>query len=234
MISISNLTKIYRKSLRIGKSKHYSETVALDNINIKIDKGEIFGLIGPNGAGKTTLLKILSTLIIPDSGTVTIDGYDILKDEKVVKTKVGLLSGEFTRSLYWRLTGRENLSFFAKLKGMWDVDDRIDYLIDIFGLAGYENEMVMKYSTGMKHKLALAVALVNDPPVILLDEPLTGIDPMTSFEIKKIVKEELRGKTIIWTSHNLFEIEEMCDRIALINNGKIIMVGSPHELMKNH
>lgn len=234
MISINNLTKTYKKKSKTEKGRSFIKIVALNEINIEINKGEIFGLIGPNGAGKTTLLKILSTLIIPDSGTAIIDGYDILKDEKIIKTKVSLLAGEFVRSLYWRLSGRENIRFFANLKNIWDAEERIDYLFDLFDLTDHENEMVMKYSTGMKHKLALAVGLINDPPVIFLDEPLTGIDPITSFEIKKVIRNKFKDKTIIWTSHNLFEIEEMCDRIALINNGKIVMEGSPDKLKREH
>jgi len=234
MISVNHLTKTYKKKSKTQKHRNFSRIVALDGINIEINKGEIFGLIGSNGAGKTTLLKILSTLILPDSGTATIDRYDIIKDEKIIKTKVSLLAGEFVRSLYWRLSGRENMRFFAKLKNIWDAEDRIDYLFDLFNLTDHENEMVMKYSTGMKHKLALAVGLINDPPVIFLDEPLTGIDPITSFEIKKVIKTKFSEKTIIWTSHNLFEIEEMCNRIALINNGKIVIEGSPDKLKREH
>ena len=183
MIEIKGLTKVFK--IHSQKDGHRFEYFnALDGIDLSIKKGEIFGLIGPNGAGKTTTLKILSTLIIPDGGTAAIDGYDVVNDGDVVKTKIGLLVGEFTRSLYWRLSGIQNIKFFAKLRGMHKPNKRIDELIELFSLQDCKDEPVMKYSTGMKHKLALAVGLLNDPPVLFLDEPLTGIDPITTYEIK--------------------------------------------------
>ena len=233
MITIENLTKTFKR--RVSKKEGKFKTVtAVDHINLTIHKGEIFGLIGPNGAGKTTTLKMLSTLVIPDEGTITIDGYDIVKNPDIVRKKIGLLTGEFARSLYWRLSGIQNLKFFANIRNMWDAQDRIDELIDTFNLNDHKNELVMKYSTGMKHKLALAIGLLNNPHVLFLDEPLTGIDPITAFEIKELIKNEFKENTIIWASHNLYEIEEMCDRIALINNGKIIIEGKPGELEKNY
>jgi len=229
MICINNLTKIYKR--RVSKKQGKFELItAVDDLNLKVNQGEILGLIGPNGAGKTTTLKILSTVIIPDSGTVVIDGYDVVKDAHMVKQRIGLLAGEFSRSLYWRLSGRKNLEFFAKMKGIDKFKERIDTLIDLFNLGECQNELVMKYSTGMKHKLALAIGLLSNPPVLLLDEPLTGIDPVTTYEIKKIIKHEFQEKTIIWASHNLYEIEEMCDRVSLINMGKIVLDGEPEKL----
>lgn len=230
MIEIENLTKIYKK--KVEKKK--IEVKALDNINFKIEKGDIFGIIGPNGAGKTTLLKIISTLIIPDEGRITVDGYDVIKDEDIVKEKVGLLAGEFVRSLYWRLSGENNLKFFAKLRGLKNPDERVKELIMKFGLEDSKDELVMKYSTGMKHKLTMAVGLLNDPPIILLDEPLTGIDPITAFEIKKLIKNEFKEKTIIWTTHNLNEIEEMCNRLSIINKGKVVLEGEPEKIKAEH
>lgn len=233
MIIIKNLTKSFKRRVQKKEGK-FEKITAVDHIDLDIGKSEIFGLIGPNGAGKTTTLKILSSLIIPDEGTAKIDGYDVVKDADMVRDKIGLLAGEFVRSLYWRLSGRQNLKFFANLRGMWDVEERIDKLIELFNLKSHENELVMKYSTGMKHKLALAVGLLNDPPVLFLDEPLTGIDPITSYELKQIIKTSFKEKTIIWASHNLYEIEEMCDRIALINNGKIVLEGQPEKLKKDY
>ncbi len=233
MIATENLTKRFKKR-DPEKANKKGNIVAIDHLNIEIKKGEIFGLIGPNGAGKTTFLKILSTLILPDEGTALIDGYDVVKDVNIVKSKVSLLAGEFVRSLYWRLSGRQNLKFFANLRNIWKPDKRIDELIEMFDLNEFQNEMVMKYSTGMKHKLALAVGLINNPQVIFLDEPLTGIDPVTSYELKNIIKNDFKDKTIIWTSHNLYEMEEMCNRIALINKGKITLDGSPDQLKRDY
>jgi len=233
MIVIEELTKSYKRRSSTADKK-YENITAINNLNLKINKGETFGLIGPNGAGKTTTLKILSTLVLPDKGSVEINGYDVVKDSNQIKNEIGLLAGEFARSLYWRLTGIQNLKFFAQLKGMWDADERINELIELFDLKDHKNDQVMKYSTGMKHKLAFAIGLLNNPPVLFLDEPLTGMDPLSAFEIKKMIKTEFKDKTIIWASHNLFEIEEMCDRIALINNGEITLLGEPEILKKAH
>lgn len=233
MIIAENLSKTFKR--RISKKNKKFETVrAVDNLNLHIKKGEIYGLIGPNGAGKTTTLKIFSTLILPDSGTVTIDGYDVIKDPIQTKHNVGLLAGEFTRSLYWRLSGKQNLRFFAKLRGIWKPDDRIAELIELFRLQDYADELVMKYSTGNKHKLALALGMLEDQKVLFLDEPLTGIDPITAYDIKDLIKNQFKDKTIIWASHNLFEIEVMCDRIGMINKGKIVFEGDPKSLKQNY
>jgi ABC-2 type transport system ATP-binding protein len=227
MIVTKDLTKTFKKTKK-------EKIIAVDHINLEIKKGEKIGLIGPNGAGKTTFLKILSTVILPDEGTAIIDGYNVVKDANVIKNKVSLLAGEFVRSLYWRLSGRQNMKFFANLRNMWTPEERIDELLELFNLKKMENELVMKYSTGMKHKLILAIGLLNDPPVIFLDEPLTGIDPVTANDIKKIIKNDFKDKTIIWTSHNLYEIEEMCDRITLISEGKITLEGTPEKLKENY
>jgi len=230
MIEVNNLTKTFTKKKKKSSS---GKIIAVDHISFDIKKGEIFGIIGPNGAGKTTTLKILSTLIIPDEGTATIDGFDVVKNPDAIKDKIGLLAGEFVRSFYWRLSAKQNLKFFAKLRSIKNPEQRINELIDMFHLKNHEDELVMKYSTGMKHKLSLALGLLHDPPVLFLDEPLTGIDPLTSFEIKDMIKNEFKEKTIIWASHNLYEVEEMCDRIALFNQGKIVVMGSPEELKKD-
>ncbi len=226
MILMKDVTKIFNiKDKRI---------VAVDHLNLDIRKGETFGLIGPTGSGKTTTIKMCSTLILPDEGSILIDGHDVIKEEEIIKKKIGVLAGEFVRLLYWRLTGRQNLELFAKLRNMWEYEERVERLLELFGLKDRENDLVMHYSTGMKHKLAFAIALLSDPPILFLDEPLTGIDPLTSYGIKKLVKEEFNEKTIIWTSHNLYEIEEMCDRIGLLNRGKLVLEGSPKDLREKY
>lgn len=235
MIDIKNLTKIYKKREK-GMFSRKKRILALDDISLRLNTKEVFGLIGPNGAGKTTLIKILSTLVIPDNGTVTINGYDLLLQESKVKELLGVVTGEYARSLYWRLTGKENLEFFSDLYDMEraEAEERIAELLEFFGLTEWSNELVMKYSTGMKHKLALARALLTDPPILLLDEPTTGIDPKSSHDIKQFVRRTLANKTILWTSHNLFEIEQVCDRVAMINKGRIVMQGDPGELKANY
>jgi ABC-2 type transport system ATP-binding protein len=233
MIELRDVSKSYKIKSREKKRK--KETIkALDNVSLNVTKAETYGLIGPNGAGKTTLLKILSTLILPNKGSVTIDGLDVINDSEIVKTKIGLINAEFVRSLYWRLSGINNLKFFANLRNVWNPEERIEYLLELFDLKKAQDELVMKYSTGMKHKLAFAVSLLNNPSILFLDEPLTGMDPKTAFDIKNLIKTEFNDKTIIWASHNLFEIEEMCDRIGLINNGRIVLEGSSDKLKTDY
>jgi ABC-2 type transport system ATP-binding protein len=217
----------------VRKTKKAKERVkALDNLSFSIDAGEIYGIIGPNGAGKTTLIKILSTLVLPDYGNASIMGFDVVSQEREVKPRIGVSVGEFTRTLYWRLTGRENLVFFARLKDVDDPLGRSAELLDFFGLNESADQKVMEYSMGMKHKLSIAQALLTDPDVLLLDEPLTGIDPITAYDIKSLIKEKMAEKTIIWTTHNLYEVEEMCDRVAIINRGVKILEGKPDELRR--
>lgn len=240
MIETHDLTKKFTERGKqkfsfslIGEKNHI---VALDHISLKINKGEIFGLIGPNGAGKTTFCRILSTVIHPDEGNVRICGHDVIAEENAVKTIVGVATSEFSRALYWRLTGKQNLEFFAGLYGLSkkEKDFRIKNLFRIFGLEQWKDYPVMKYSTGMKQKLSLAKALINNPEVLLLDEPTAGLDLISKNTIKKILRESFSDKTIIWTSHDLREIEEICTRIALINRGKIIFCGNMKEIVRKY
>lgn len=217
------------------KKKNSSEViVALDNINLSVEKGELFGLLGPNGAGKTTLVKILSTLIIPDKGTALVNGYDILKNPDKVRASIGVVSsGE--RSLYWKLTAKENLEYFARLyKVPEEVSrKRIKELLSMMELEDRANELVEKYSSGMKQKLAIARAILHDPEILLLDEPTLGLDPSFSRSIRNFIKEDLnrkQGKTILLTTHYMEEADQLCDRIAFINKGKIITVDTPEKL----
>ena len=194
MIDVRNLTKVYKnKSFRKSKRKNI---VAINEISMDIKKEEIYGLIGPNGAGKTTFIKTLSTLILPDSGDVMINGHDLVKDAKKVRNMIGVVTGDYSRSLYWRLTGKQNIKFFGNLYDMnrQDMNRRTDELLVKFGLEDRANDLVMNYSTGMKHKLSLARALLTEPPILLLDEPTTGIDPKSSYDIKKYIKSELGKK----------------------------------------
>jgi ABC-2 type transport system ATP-binding protein len=238
MIITHDLTKrfIISPSPISLRRRELKQIVALDHITLHIKKGEVFGLIGPNGAGKTTFIKTLSTLIIPDEGTAEIAGKNITTDEKEVRKLLGVVTSEVPRSLSWRLTGKQNLMFFANMYGLFgkDAENRIEYLLERFGLAEWKDQMVMKYSTGMKHKLALVRALLNDPPVLLLDEPTTGIDPFSQYDIRRYVRKELKDKTVIWASHNLLEVEQVCDRIALINKGKIVLMGRPDDLKEKY
>jgi len=212
------------------------EVVALNHVNLRVRRGEIFGLLGPNGAGKTTLIKILSTLILPDEGEAYVDGYDVVREAGKVRSRIGLMTGG-ERSIYWKLTARENLLFFAKLYKLdrKTAEERVDELLELMGLKDRADDKVEDYSSGMKMKVILAKALIHDPPILLLDEPTLGLDPNFAREIRVFIKEELNekgDKTIFLTTHYMEEADMLCDRIALIDRGEIIRVGTPEELKK--
>lgn len=210
-IEILNLTKKYK--IR-GKKK---EIRALDNINLKVKKGEILGLLGPNGAGKTTMVSILTTLIQPTSGTAKILGRDILKNTKFVKENVGLMLGG--DMIYYRLTGYKNLKFFSKIYNIKDYDKKINELSDKLNLTEWLHQYVENYSAGMKVKLALARVLLIDPKILFLDEPMLGLDPKIARSIVDILMKF--NKTIFLTSHQMNIVESLCDRIAFLREGKI-------------
>ena len=215
-IDIINLTKTY-KTRRDKK-----EVRALDNVNLKVEKGEIFGLLGPNGAGKTTMVSILTTLIQPTSGTARILGHDILKNKKFVKENVGLMLGG--DMIYYRLTGYRNLKFFSKIYNIKDYDKKIHELSEKLNLTEWLHQYVETYSTGMKVKLALARVLLIDPKILFLDEPMLGLDPKIA---RSIVDSLIKfKKTIFLTSHQMNIVESLCDRIAFLREGKIIKVDS--------
>ncbi|MEM1557356.1 MAG: ATP-binding cassette domain-containing protein [Thermoproteota archaeon] len=240
MQDYSIITRGIRKVYRKGeggfsfRKKNQETIIALDDVSLSVEKGELFGLLGPNGAGKTTLVKILSTLILPDAGAALVNGYDILKEPGKVRASIGVVSsGE--RSLYWKLTARENLEYFARLYKVPDhlARKRIQELLNLMGLEDRADELVEKYSSGMRQKLAIARAILHDPEILLLDEPTLGLDPSFSKSIRSFIREELnkkQGKTILLTTHYMEEADQMCDRIAFINKGKIVAVDTPERL----
>lgn len=222
-----NLTKIFK-----SKKK---EVVAVDHISLKIKRGEFFGLLGPNGAGKTTYTKMLVTLLIPDEGEAWIDGFSILKEPVEVRKRVGWMMGETGgRALYWRLSGYDNLMFFARLQNVpKDVAKRrINAMIKFLGLEKDIHKLVMNYSTGMRVKLMLIRALIHNPDILILDEPTLGLDVESARNVRMLLRElvDRAKKTILFTSHNMQEVEMLCDRMAVINRGKIIFLGTPREL----
>jgi len=228
-ILLKGMVKVFKK--------RNSEVRAVDGISFDINEGELFGLLGPNGAGKTTLIKCISTLLIPDEGTAIVGGYDVRKDPIAVRRKIGVLtSGE--RSLYWKLTCIENLRYFAALYGVpkKKIKERIEYLLDLMDLKEKANERVEKLSSGMKQKLAMTRTLLHDPPILLIDEPTLGLDPYFARFIRKFIKEELSGKarkTILLTTHYMDEADELCDRVAFMNKGKIEALDAPSALKKS-
>lgn len=206
---------------------------AVRDVSIGIREGEFFGLLGPNGAGKTTLIKLLCCLVLPDAGTARICGQDILRDEREVKRLVGLVSAE-ERSFYWRLTGRENLRFYASLYhlGRRRADSRIEELLQMVGLAGHGDIRFQSYSTGMRQKLAIARGLLSHPRVLFVDEPTRSLDPVSAQGVRAFFKERVAadGTTIILATHNLAEAEQLCDRVAIMDRGRIRATGSVPEL----
>jgi ABC-2 type transport system ATP-binding protein len=210
------------------------EVIALQGINIQVNKGELFGLLGPNGAGKTTLIKILSGLILPTQGKAYIHGYDVARDGKEARQVIGYVVSE-ERSFYWRLTGRQNLRFFATLNNLSQsqAERRIDELIALTGLDDDADRIFKDYSTGMKQRLAIARGLITDPEVLLMDEPTRSLDPSAAQHLRKFIKEKIVGedrKTVFLATHNLSEAEELCNRIAIINRGRIKACGTLMEI----
>lgn len=226
-------TKDLVKYFKRGRKKR--GIIAVDHVNLNIKEGEFFGLLGPNGAGKTTLIKILCTLIIPDEGTAVVQGYDVVKDYEKVKENIGWLHGETGgRALYWRLSARDNLKFYAYIQNIPPdlASRRIDILLDFFGLTKDAERRVKDFSTGMKVKVMLARTFLADAPIYLMDEPTVGLDASGAIETRSLLKalsKEL-GKTMIFTSHNLMEAEKLCDRIAVMDKGKIVAVDTPFKL----
>jgi ABC-2 type transport system ATP-binding protein len=209
---------------------------AVNGVDLTVRKGELFGLLGPNGAGKTTLVKCLSTLLLPNRGTAIINGHDIVDDPIAARECLGITTGG-ERTLYWKLSGRDNLRYFAALYGLSseEADMRINYLMKIMGLEDRQDERIEKYSTGMRQKVSISRALIHDPPVLLLDEPTLGLDPSFSRFIRSFIKKDLnqkQGKTIILTTHYMDEADQLCDRIAIMNEGKIVVVDTPKALKK--
>ncbi len=216
--------------------KHNSEIRAVNGVSFEIEEGELFGLLGPNGAGKTTLIKCISTLLIPDGGTAIVGGCDVLRDPLGVRKKIGVLTGG-ERSLYWKLSAYDNLKYFAALYGVPKnkVKERIDFLLELMDLKDRANENVEKFSSGMKQKLAIARALIHDPPILLIDEPTLGLDPYFARFIRRFIKEELSRKlhkTILLTTHYMDEADELCDRVAFMNRGRIEALDRPFALKK--
>ena len=220
----------YERTGFLSKRKIVIE--ALRGVSFGIKWGEIYGLLGPNGAGKTTTVKILTTLLIPDDGYAIINGYDVVKEAKAVRKIIGLVLYP-DKGFYSRLSGYENLVYFGRLYGLdkSTAELRARELMDVVGLKEAMNRPYEEYSLGMRARLAIARALIHDPPVLFLDEPTIGIAPISAREVRELVRKLRReGKAILFTSHNLWEVEEVCDRIGIINNGLMIIEGSPKDI----
>jgi len=207
---------------------------ALKGVDLRIEEKEIFGILGPNGAGKTTLLSILSTLLLPDRGNVYILGMDVLHDERQIRKKVNIVSGN--ANFLWSLTVKENLHYYGMLYGLTgkEREKKVETLIDLFNLKEHRNIPFDELSTGMKQRLSLAKSLINDPEVLFLDEPTVGLDPDVSVRIREEILSihKNRGMTVLLTTHNMKEAEYLCGRIAFLKEGKILTTGTAESLKR--
>jgi ABC-2 type transport system ATP-binding protein len=220
------LTKIFRAGGR--------EVAAVRDLSLRVRQGELFGLFGSNGAGKSTLVRLLTTLLAPTSGAAAVAGHDIAREARRVRASVGLVTAD-ERSFYGRLTARQNLSFYAALQNVprAQANRRIDEVLGLFGLRDKAGAPFQSLSTGQKQRLNMARALIHDPPILFLDEPTKSMDVQTSDFVKALIKGELagrRGKTVVFISHELYEMDNFCDRVAILAEGQLRAVGTPAEL----
>jgi len=216
----------------VDLTKDFGNIRALDRLNLKVVSGEIFGLIGPNGAGKTTALRVISTLLLPTSGTVKVFGLDVVHDAGEIRKIITYLPEE--AGAYRHLSGWEYLEFMAKFntEGKSEMRKMVREAAEITGLGERLKDRTKSYSKGMKRRLLVARALMNKPKLAVLDEPTSGLDVLHAYHVREIIKRYVRehGVTVLLSSHNMLEVEHICDRVALLNKGKIITEGKPQEL----
>lgn len=235
-IEAVNLTKIFChqsgwKSLFAHSPAR--QTVAVDRLSLQIEEGTIFGILGPNGAGKTTFIKMICSLLLPTSGEARVFGHDVVRESALVRKEVGLVTSD-ERSFYWRLTGRQNMEFFASVYGlnMSLMRRRIEEIVEMLDLKEYIDRRFNEYSTGIKQKMAIARGLLSAPRLLVMDEPTKGLDPLARHNFLSLMRDRiartLKG-TIIFCTNIPSEAEQVCDRIAIINHGRIIYSGTPEE-----
>ncbi len=217
MIKLTNLTKVY------------GSLTAVNGINLTVAPGEVFGFLGPNGAGKTTTIKMMAGLLQPTAGSVEIGGFDVQKDPLRAKAITGFIPDR--PYLYEKLTAKEFMGFVAELYGMADASGRIGELLDLFGLSDWSDELVENFSHGMKQRLVMASSLLHEPRVLVVDEPMVGLDPRGARLVKDLFRDlAAKGVTVFMSTHTLEIVENMCTRVAIINKGEIIAEGSVAEL----
>lgn len=224
MLEVNNVSKIFKKGNK--------EFVAVDGLNLSVKAGEIFGLIGTNGAGKTTTMRMIGTTLKPTTGDIKVCGFDTVKQQEEVRKNIGILFGGDT-GLYDRLTARENIKYFGELNGMdeEEIDKQIELLTQAFGLEGYLDRRCGNFSRGMKQKTSFARAIIHNPQVMLFDEPTSGLDILASEEVVAFIKQcKKMGKTILLSTHNMQEVEELCDRALIINGGRTLASGTLEQI----
>jgi len=217
-------------------SKAFGEVKAVDNVSFSVRKGEVFGLLGENGAGKTTTLRLLATMLKPTSGTAALGGYDLIREPEKVRGIVGILFGGES-GLYDRLTAAENIAYFGELNNMDKsaLKDRINQLAKIFEMEEYINRKTGNLSKGMKQKVAFARSIVHNPEIMLFDEPTSGLDVTAIRNVHEFIENcKNEGKTIVFSSHSMVEVEKLCDKIGIIHKGKLVDVGTIDELLNKH
>jgi ABC-2 type transport system ATP-binding protein len=215
MIKVNNLTRVF------------NGLIAVDQVSFHVDHGEVFGFLGHNGAGKTTTVRMLTGQLKPTRGHALIDGHDVVKERVAIKPMIGVVFEN--QNLYERMSGRENLRFFAELHGVGD--QRVDELLEMVGLADRANDKVKIYSNGMKQRMLVARALLNQPKVLFLDEPTRGLDPTSARGIRRTIRElGEKGTTVFLTTHYMEEADQLCQRVAFISEGKIIALDTPQAL----
>ncbi|GIF45622.1 ABC-2 type transport system ATP-binding protein [Asanoa ferruginea] len=231
VIEVDGLARTFRSRKGLFR-RPGKEIEAVKGVSFTVERGELFGLLGPNGAGKTTTIKMLITLLLPTAGRAQVLGHDVVADARDLRRKVGYVFGG-DRGLYERLSGLDNLRYFAELYGVppRESKQRVAELLDLVGLTGREKERVEGYSRGMRQRLHIARGLLHRPEVLFLDEPSIGIDPVGARELRATVKNLVEtGTTVLLTTHYMFEADELCDRIAVIAQGRIVALDTPHDL----
>jgi ABC-2 type transport system ATP-binding protein len=231
VIEVEDLTRRYRS--RTGTFRRRAAIVeALQGVSFAVERGELFGLLGPNGAGKTTMIKVLTTLLLPTSGTARVLGFDVQREARRIRGRIGYVFGG-DRGLYDRLSALDNLRYFADLYKVAPRERRarIDSLLELVELKGRERERVETYSRGMKQRLHIARGLLHDPEILFLDEPTIGLDPIGARELRETIAGlHEAGKTILLTTHYMYEADSLCQRIAVIANGSFVATGTPSDL----
>lgn len=232
-IVVDQLTRVFTPKAGLFQRRK-APYVALDEASFAVSRGELFGLLGPNGAGKTTITKILSTILLPTSGRAEVLGYNVVKEYHHIRPAIGIVFGG-DRGLYMRLTARENLQYFADVYKVPPAvaRHRISELLQMVSLEDRADDRVEHFSRGMKQRLHIARGLIHDPEVIFLDEPTIGLDPVAAREVRRIIERlKQEGKTIFLTSHYMFEIDALCDRVAILKKGRILTIDTPRALKR--
>jgi ABC-2 type transport system ATP-binding protein len=234
VIEAIELRRTYRTTTGVIRRKPL-EVEAVRGVSFAVEQGELFGLLGPNGAGKTTTIKMLITLLLPTSGQARVLGQDVVTHAKSVRQRIGYVFGG-DRGLYERLSALDNLRYFAELYGVSGKAQRlrIDEVLELVGLKGREQERVEGYSRGMRQRLHIARGIIHDPEVVFLDEPTIGVDPVGARELRTTISGLVdSGKTVLLTTHYMFEADALCDRIAVISKGEIVAEGTPADLKRD-